>query len=239
MGQFIHAVGHPRGYQQGVSQVLSIDKQVEILHDHYKETFARIRDLERTRDRNFLWVIVIFALLAMQVGYPTEFGGSIQSLSLVGGELNLAALPLAALLSATWAMALAVALRYCQAAVAVDRQYPYLHYLEEEISPLVGGGERYQREGYIYLKAYPMLLNVAWIAYVIVFPTLAAIATVSFIVWEWIELPYPRAHQMFDTTVALGILSCFFLLRVQPKITLAFEEWRLGRKQHKAVKPSA
>ncbi len=36
-------------------------------------------------------------------------------------------MPLAGLLSASWVLILAVALRYCQAVMLVERQYRYLH----------------------------------------------------------------------------------------------------------------
>ncbi len=82
------------------------DKQLEVLHDHYKETFARLREAEASRDRLFLWVIGLFALLSLEVGYPVAIGGSFVKLTIAGGELNLQALPLPALLNATWVLTL-------------------------------------------------------------------------------------------------------------------------------------
>jgi hypothetical protein len=209
---------------------VELDKQLDVLHDHYKESFGRVRELERSRDRNFLWLIVLYALLALQVGYPKEFQGSIQDLSFAGGEIALGTLPRAALLSSTWAMTLAITLRYCQAAVAVDRQYPYVHFLEENISPMVGGNNLYKREGYFYLTEYPTMLNVAWISYVMIFPILATSASVLFVCWEWKELQYPLAHQIFDSIVAASIVGCFFILRVIPKIQLKIRDWLANRK---------
>lgn len=214
------------------------EKHLDVLHDHYKESFGRVRELERSRDRNFLWTIVLFGLLALQVGYPAEFGGSIQRISLLGGEMNLRALPLAALLSATWVLALAVSLRYCSISIAVDRQYPYVHYLEEQISPMVGGDQLYQREGYVYLTDYPMLLNVAWLAYVVVFPLIVTAASIAFLWWEWRELPYQVAHQVFDTAIGTAVIGCFFLYRVQPYVARRWRRWRENlpkRKQEQRV----
>jgi len=86
------------------------DKQLEILHDHYKETFARMREAEALRDRLFLWMIGLFALLSLEIGYPAAIGGTLGKLSIAGGELNLQALPLPALLNATWVLTLTISL---------------------------------------------------------------------------------------------------------------------------------
>src|SRR5207249_5794972 len=122
------------------------DKQLDILNDHYKDTFTRLRESEQARDRLFLSLIGLFALLILEVGYPAAVGGSLGKMSILGGELNLQALPLPALLNASWVLTLVIGLQYCQATVRVNRQYPYLHTLEETISPALGGGDLYQRE---------------------------------------------------------------------------------------------
>src|SRR2546428_9720906 len=98
------------------------DKQLEILNDHYKETFARLRAAEALRDRLFLWMIGLFALLILEIGYPAAVGGALKKLSIAGGELDLQALPLPALLNATWVLTLTIGLRYCQTSVLGNRQ---------------------------------------------------------------------------------------------------------------------
>lgn len=193
-------------------------ERLGVLHDHYKETFARIRELEKSRDRLFLVVVGLFGLLAVQVGYPSEFSGSVDSIALLGTEFQLGGLPLAALLSATWVFTLAIGLRYCQITVAIIRQYPYLHHLEDVISPLVGDGRVYRREGQEYESDYPVLLDVAWIAYVFIFPAIVLTATVALIVREWACLSYPVLHKIFDTLIGVMILLFFFLYLVQPTL---------------------
>jgi hypothetical protein len=205
------------------------DKQLEILHDHYKETFTRLRAAEALRDRLFLWVIGLFALLSLEIGYPAAVGGTLGKLSIAGGELNLQALPLPALLSATWILTLTISLRYCQTSVLVNRQYPYLHTLEKAISPEVGGGDLYQREGKVYLRAYPLLLDVAWFAYVILFPLIVMVATLGLAIWEvklaWVS--YPLYHIIFDIFVAFALICFFFLYRVQPALASGWRKWQM------------
>lgn len=212
------------------------DKQLEILHDHYKETFARMRDAEASRDRLFVWVIGLFALLSLEIGYPAAVGGALGKLSIAGGELNLQSLPLPALLNATWVLTLTISLRYCQTTILVNRQYPYLHILEETISPMLGGGDLYQREGKVYLRGYPLLLDVAWIAYGVLFPLIVMFAALGLTIWELIWVLYPFPHILFDAFVAGALICFFFLYRVQPTLAPRWRNWRM-RRRNKQISP--
>ena len=159
---------------------------------------------------------MLFALLALEIGYPSAFSGTVGTLDAAGGKLNLKALPLPALLNATWVLTLAIVLRYCQASISTDRRYPYVHLLEGTISPALGGGVIYRREGDVYLSDYPTLLNVTWIAYVVVFPLVAFVASIGLVYWEWTHLSYQWFHILFDTFAASAIMIVFFLYRVLP-----------------------
>ncbi len=212
---------------------VSVEKRLDVLHDHYKETFARQRELERSRDRLFLWVILLFAVLSVEIGYPAEFTDSVQTVLLLGTEIDLAKLPLAALLSATWVLTFAITLRYCQVSIFIDRQYRYVHILEQHISPMVGGGDLYQREGEVYLRGYPLLFNVAYYAYIIIFPIILISASVSLWVWERNQLPTHWLHKAFDLVLAISIIGSLFLYRMQPYLTGKVRQYwtRLARKR--------
>jgi len=192
------------------------EKRLEILHDHYKETFARQQKVESSRDRLFYAVILLYGLLSFEVGYPAGFNGAFGKLTFAGIEVSPQSLPLPALLDVTWVLTLAVGLRYCQLSVHVNRQYDYIHSLEDVISPMVGGGMIYRREGQAYLQKYPALLNVAWIAYVFIFPVIVLGATIALLVWEWRRLPYAWGHLAFDTAIGVVIIGFFTLYQVVP-----------------------
>jgi hypothetical protein len=115
-------------------------ERLDILHDHYKESFALIREREKLRERYLLFLLGLYGLLIVEIGYPAQFDGSVGSVSVAATTIDLTPLPLAALLSATWVFTMAVALRYCQLAITVERSYTYLHHLEDVISPLLGEG---------------------------------------------------------------------------------------------------
>lgn len=190
--------------------------RLDILHDHYKESFSHIREREKYRDRLFLVLIGLFALLIFEVGYPIQFGGSLDSVSVAVGQFDLRAIPLPPLLSATWVFTFAVVLRYCQVSINVERSYDYLHSLETTISPLLGGNGIYRREGSHYQDDYPPLLQVAWIAYAFVFPLILLIATVALLSGEWINLSNGPIYKLFDSAVAFALCVFMYLYRTHP-----------------------
>ncbi len=207
---------------------VSPDKQLEVLHDHYKESFSLILDRERSRNRLFLILIGLYALLAVEVQYPTQFDGSVESLSVAGAGFDVGALPLPALLNATWVLTLALALRYCMISVTINRSYAYLHKLEDDISPLFNGDHRYRREGKEYTDKYPRILNVGWIAYVFVFPIILASATVWLLMVEWWSLSYPLLHRLLDTGVGLSTAAVVLLYFTEPWV---YDKWPQTRER--------
>lgn len=190
--------------------------RLEVLHDHYKESFSYIRERERLRDRLFLALIGLFALLVLEIQYPASFGGALGSASILGTEIDLAALPLPGLLSASWVLTLAIALRYCQATVSVERQYDYLHGLEEKISRELGDEALYRREGKSYLDDYPLFQDWAYICYCFLFPIVAVVAVLALFWTEATRLPYPLPNKMFDGVIALAVVISLYLYRWHP-----------------------
>jgi|SRR5215211_5672213 len=190
--------------------------RLEVLHDHYKESFSYIRERERERDRLFLILIALFALLALEIQYPINFRGAVGTLTFLGIELNVDALPLPAFLTATWVTVLVLTLRYCQASTNVERQYKYLHTLEDKISAELKDDELYRREGRAYKTEYPLFSWWAWRFYVVVLPTIAIIATAVLIYQEWTRLDYPLLGKIIDLVSASGVLVSFALYRIVP-----------------------
>lgn len=197
------------------------DNNLALVHDHYKETFSLQREREQTRDRAFLLLIGLFALLAVEVYYPAA-AGTLRSFSVLGTDFDLSHLPLNVLLNASWVLTLAVALSYCRVAILIERQYPYVHHLEEWIGGQIGDSSLFQREGTAYLDRYPVLLNWAWFCYVIVFPLAVVLVAVLLVEREWTGLAYSIPHKTFDASIALCVVISFLLYRVVPKVADKF-----------------
>ena len=77
--------------------------------------------------------------------------------------------------SATWTVFLVITLRYCQNCIKVDRDYKYLHKLEDAISFLLDNGLLYTREGKAYRLDYPFFSKCVWIFYIVISPIIVAL----------------------------------------------------------------
>jgi hypothetical protein len=203
---------------------MSESPRLEVLHDHFKESFSYIRERERERDRLFLILIALFALLALEIQYPINFKGAVGTLSFLGVELNVDALPLPAFLTATWVTVLVITLRYCQASTNVERQYKYLHTLEDKISAELKDDELYRREGKAYKSEDSPFRWWVRRFYVVVLPVIAIIATGVLIYNEWAKLNYPLLGNIFDLVSASGVAASFALYRIAPLVSGAVDK---------------
>ncbi len=189
------------------------DEQLSLLHDHFKESFTLIRDRERQRDRLFLWLLLLYAVLIIEIQYPANAQGALGTVTIAGNTIDLQLIPLFLLLDASWVFLAAFVLKYCQVATAVDRQYPYLHALEERISASLKDEDLYRREGRAYLTSYPRLLSWAWLCYTLVFPSALILATGYLYVVEAVALRYSPFSKAFDGLFAMGIVITVILYR--------------------------
>ena len=201
----------------------SADTKFQVLHDHYKESFAYIREREKQRDHLFLILVALFGLLAFEVLYPTAL---IQALPAIGvpvvnAEVDVRHLPMAVILSTTWVFVLAILLRYGKVTITIERQYAYLHKLEEKISNIIGDAEVYRREGRDYEKDYPLFSSWVWRFYTVLFPALILYATIILIGTEWKTLDTSTHSKVVDSLLALGVLISISLYRIVPVV----REW--------------
>ena len=147
------------------------DKKFEILNDHYKDTFTHTVSYRKQRDRIFLYLLLVFAIMFLQVAAPDKSDAVISKLisTKMGEGIILDASFIGGLV---WFILLSLVVKYFQAVVLIERQYAYLHRLEKEISSYFSSGIPFTREGKSYLKDYPKLSDWADILYVWVFPVL-------------------------------------------------------------------
>lgn len=207
---------------------------LDLLHDHYKDSFTNIRERERRRDRLFVTLVLLFTLLVLEVQYPAATDGALGTLSIGGVQVSVGDLPLAALLDVTWLMTLLVGLKYCQTALAVERQYPYLHRLEEAIGERLGDPSLFCREGAAYLHAYPTVLNWAWFCYVIVFPVALLVGTGLILTVMWRDLPYGGWHKTFSSAMAATLVLSFALYQVGPRFGRVVAAWGAQKDKRRA-----
>ena len=183
-----------------------------ILHDHYKESFTQIREREKRRDKTFLLLAVLLGLLFLEVEYPTVVKDLFKETSASAVKIDPSMVPIAILASLTWSLLLVFVIRYCQMCITVDRQYDYLHMLEDRLSPLVGDGKLYRREGKVYLDDYPAFSKWAWFFYVVVFPLTTAVVCIAMLVVEFSQED-SQFNVWYDLVMLVGVAVSLGLYR--------------------------
>mgnify|MGYP001563594331 CR=1 FL=1 len=208
--------------------VIDDNKKLEVLHDHYKESFLYIREREKQRDRLFMFVIALIGLLWVEIQYSYIFPGVLRNIKLEFVELNVSIMPISVFLDITWTYLFVVVLKYCQVSINIEGQYNYLHNLEEKISNFFQDEKIYCREGKAYLDNYPLFSNLVWMFYVFFFPQIVIISTILIIYFEWSWIPLiheiAKYHLIYDSVLALGITLSFFFYRLLPMIKSIFSK---------------
>jgi hypothetical protein len=194
------------------------EQKLSLLHDHYKETFAHIQDYLKLRDRLFAYVLVIVTLMLFQMYSPSGSAGAISELLAKKLELK-TPIDISFLSSILWFALLGIVIRYYQTVVHIERQYDYIHNIEDQLSSEYDG-KAFTREGKSYLGNYPVFSSWAWILYTIVFPSLLLVIVVVKIVGE--------VRQAEGITVLLSIDAlitlCIFLSSVFYVLLLHFRK---------------
>lgn len=153
-----------------------------ILYDHYKDTCSTIGESVKRRDRLMLFVILALAFFALQTIFPTVSNTAVNDFLNFKFGLTLK-LDLSVIGNIVWFLLLIFTLRYFQVAVFIERQYKYIHYLEEKLNH-EAGKELITREGKSYLHQYPIFSDWMWLLYTVIFPLLLLGVAVGKIVSE-------------------------------------------------------
>lgn len=157
---------------------------LEMLYDHYKETFSLSKEAQARRNKSFIVLCILEAFSFLLLIRPEKAFELI--LEGIHKELNMT-LQLSNTIIQTllWLLIVYVMIRYIQDVLYVERQYIYLDSLEKEISNL-GSVNIFAREGVNYQKDYPMVLNFIDLFYKMLMPIFFALINVVRIYKEWI-----------------------------------------------------
>ena len=190
------------------------DVDLSILYDHYKDTFAHIKEWERRRDRAFYTVAALIGFLFLGVYYPATVRAVFTKAAIENAKINLTNLPVEILVSVGWSVLFALVLRHCQASITIDRQYNYLHGLERKLAAVTGDDELFQREGRAYLSRYPAFSTWTYLFYAAAFPLTVVFVSAILLIVEFV--PGGRFHPVYDVVMGLGVAVSFVLYRLWP-----------------------
>jgi hypothetical protein len=180
------------------------DAKLAILSDHYKDSQSAIEQNVKNRDRSFFFILVLFGVMAFQFFSPEQSSSVLAQL--VDKQLGVNAnLSLNYLGSVVWFGLFAVIIRYYQIVINLEKQYNYIHDIEEELAKEYDG-KAFTREGKSYLKNYPKFSEWLHIVYRIVFPILLLVSVSIKIVAEWTAKSPPLLPTLLDSAIYVMLI---------------------------------
>lgn len=158
------------------------EKLVSTLYDHYKDSCAIVKESIKRRDSLMILVIVTLGFFSLQGLFPDTSNILLRDFInfKFGIDLNL---NISIIGNVVWFLLLTFTLRYFQAAVFIERQYPYIHKLEERLNKEFNE-EIITRESGTYLSNYPLFSDLMWILYTLIFPLILISVATSKIISE-------------------------------------------------------
>jgi len=204
------------------------EKRAELLLDHYKDTFQHILYHWKIRNRLFVYVLILLAVIALdtyQPGMLSELVNAYIAKTLESAGQGALALDFAVIRSAAWFLLLSLVIQYYQRSINVDRQYMYIANLEEQICDIMGG-DFVTREGKAYSSITgvfkrgekgkrPLFLRAVGPLYTLFFPLILIIFVGFKLVRE--ELPPKQITDWFNIVIGLVIVlyNVFYVIWVK------------------------
>ena len=136
----------------------SSEKKIDILNDHYKDTFSHLVSYRKQRDRVLVYLSGIVAIMLVYEMFPQQITSAVSEIvskkigvdtldSIVNFLVDRLPLIFACILS----------FKYFQLRALIERQYSYLQELEGELASLFYSGVPYTRESNFSLRENPNL----------------------------------------------------------------------------------
>ena len=141
--------------------------KTELLYDHYKETFSIIKDSIIQRNRFFVIVFLVMTLQFLFASSPNSISHLIISIIQKKYEIDISN-QISTIQSLLWLLLLYLTMRYYQSTIYIERQYLYIHSIEEKISNLKH--IKFDRERKNYLSHYPKINDFIDFLYKWIFP---------------------------------------------------------------------
>jgi hypothetical protein len=181
------------------------EKKLEILYDHYKDTFGIQKESLRKRNGYTLICLGLIAALSFQISNPDQSNNISNELIKKNiGDFKIDFSYISNVLTFTL---LWIVIMYYQINLHIEKIYRYLQDIELKLTKEIAPFE-ITREGKTYLDHYPWLSVVVHKIYSVGFPV--TLTCVSIIKWrseknQFIE-PFKNGHFWVDTIFLFGIL---------------------------------
>ncbi len=127
------------------------EKRAELLLDHHKDTFQNILYHWKARNRLFLFILILLALIALDFYSPSFISQCVNAFIQKNLSEKIPALDFEIMETITIFLLLTLVIEYYKRSMNVDRQYRYLISVEENICEAMGG-DFVTREGKSYFS---------------------------------------------------------------------------------------
>ena len=184
-----------------------MNQSLEVLYDHYKDTYQLSLLAQKERDHLFVKLCLTLTTLLLIIVDPNTL--SILASTIVENELKII-IPHSLIIvqSFLWALLLYFFASYFRKILYIERQYVYIHELEVVIAEILD--KKFTREGNSYLEDYPMILNFTHYLYQLIFPVLSIIIVVYKIYLEIISEIFLIA-KIFDFVMGISVVIVIIL----------------------------
>lgn len=128
-------------------------RNIEILYDHYKDSFAQQKEFLKKRDLYTYILLGLILLFSFQL-HEKEISKSIivHFLNQYIGDVEIQFTYINTIINVVY---LLVMMSYYQVNLNIERLYPYIHKIEDALSE---EDFKIEREGLNYLRSYPWML---------------------------------------------------------------------------------
>ena len=130
------------------------DKRAELLMDHYRDSFGILLGHWKSRNRLFMYALIVMALIALNGLSPGSLDSMINAYirdNILKGPADYTPLNFAIVDLIARFVLLCLVINYFQRSILVDRSYKYIHRLESRIRILTGE-PCFDREGKAYFS---------------------------------------------------------------------------------------
>lgn len=183
----------------------------EILYDHYKDTIEETKKQESRRNKLFIIILIHIFVLFLVSYKPESMCNVISDLLMEKWKMrfyfSINIIQIAIMISMLYCV-----IRYYQINIQINRIYPYIHTIENELSKQIS--KNFTREGKNYLKEYPKTQNIVYFCYKYIFPVFYIIALIYRVIINntW-NSPVIKSIEVI-ITILLIILNIVYMIDI-------------------------
>ena len=185
--------------------------KLELLYDHFKDSYELSKRAQEQRNKYYIILCILESLSFLMLLNTSEAITFIHEIINYKSEhpIQLGSSIIESLL---WILIMYISIRYCQNTIYVERQYKYIHKLEEKIADELSIYS-FNRESYNYLSYRPFVLKLIHFFYTWISPTIFIFINSVRIVLETTTLKW-NVYLFLDIFVYLitTVLSITFVI---------------------------